>query len=47
VIFINKKMAKAKKEGKKKRSRKSVLKTLKLIENNERLIKLYKENNAK
>jgi hypothetical protein len=40
-------MAKAKKEGKKKRSRKSVLKTLKLIENNERLIKLYKENNAK
>jgi hypothetical protein len=40
-------MAKAKKEGKKKRSRKSVLKTLKLIENNERLIKLYKENNVK
>ena len=38
-------MAKAKKEGKKKRSRKSVLKTLKLIENNERLIKLYKEKN--
>ena len=36
-------MAKAKKEGKKKRSRKSVLKTLKLIENNERLIKQYKE----
>jgi hypothetical protein len=40
-------MAKAKKEGKKKRSRKSVLKTLKLIENNERLIKLYKEENVK
>ena len=35
-------MAKAKKEGKKKRSRKSVLKTLKLVANNERLIKLYK-----
>jgi hypothetical protein len=40
-------MAKAKKEGKKKRSRKSVLKTLKLIKNNERLIKFYKENNVK
>ena len=40
-------MAKAKKEGKKKRSRKSVLKKLKLIKNNERLIKLYKENNVK
>lgn len=40
-------MAKAKKEGKKKRSRKSVLKTLRLIKNNERLIKLYKENNVK
>lgn len=38
-------MANAKKEGKKKRSRKSVLKTRKLIENNERLIKLYKEKN--
>jgi hypothetical protein len=36
-------MAKAKKEGKKKRSRKSVLKTRKLIENNQRLIKLYKQ----
>jgi hypothetical protein len=36
-------MAKAKKEGKKKRSRKSILKTLKLIENNNRLIKLYKK----
>lgn len=40
-------MAKAKKEGKKKRSRKSVLKTLKLIKSNERLIKLYKENYVK
>jgi hypothetical protein len=40
-------MAKAKKEGKKKRSRKSILKKLKLVENNERLIKLYKENNVK
>lgn len=39
-------MAKAKKEGKKKRSRKSILKTLKLIENNERLIKQYKEKNS-
>jgi hypothetical protein len=39
-------MANAKKEGKKKRSRKSVLKTLKLIENNERLIKQYKEKNS-
>jgi hypothetical protein len=37
-------MAKAKKEGKKKRSRKSVLKTLKLIENNNRIIKQIKEN---
>jgi hypothetical protein len=36
-------MAKAKKEGKKKRSRKSVVKTLKLIKNNERLINKYKE----
>ena len=40
-------MAKAKKEGKKKRSRKSVLKTLKLVANNERLIKLNKEKNVK
>ncbi len=36
-------MAKAKKEGKKKRSRKSVVKTLKLIKNNEKLINEYKE----
>jgi hypothetical protein len=34
-------MAKAKKEGKKKKSRKSVSKTLKLIENNNKLIKKY------
>ena len=40
-------MAKAKKEGKKKRSRKSILKTLKLVANNERLMKLYKEKNVK
>ena len=37
-------MAKAKKEGKKKKSRKSVLKTLKLIENNNKIIKKIKEN---
>jgi hypothetical protein len=36
-------MAKARKEGKKKRSRKSVLKTLKRIKNNEKLINEYKE----
>jgi hypothetical protein len=36
-------MAKAKKEGKKKKSRKSISKTLKLIQNNEKLIKKYKE----
>jgi hypothetical protein len=35
-------MAKAKKEGKKKRSRKSVLKTLRMIKKNEELIKKYK-----
>ena len=34
-------MAKARKEGKKKKSRKSVSKTLKLIENNNKLIKKY------
>jgi len=32
-------MAKAKKEGKKKKSRKSVLKTLKMIEHNEMILK--------
>ncbi len=37
-------MAKARKEGKKKKSRKSVLKTLKLIENNNKLIKKFTEN---
>ena len=36
-------MAKAKKEGKKKRSRKSIVKTLRLIKNNEKLIKKYQE----
>lgn len=35
-------MAKAKKEGKKKKSRKSVLKTLRLIDNNNKLIEKYK-----
>lgn len=40
-------MAKAKKEGKKKKSRKSVLKTLKMIENNNRLIKKYQQENVK
>lgn len=40
-------MAKAKKEGKKKKNRKSVLKTLKMIENNNRLIKKYQEENVK
>lgn len=40
-------MAKAKKEGKKKKSRKSVLKTLKMIENNNRLIKKYQKENVK
>ena len=34
-------MAKARKEGKKKRSRKSVVKTLRLINKNEELIKKY------
>lgn len=40
-------MAKAKKEGKKKKSRKSVLKTLKMIENNNQLIKKYQKENVK
>ena len=35
-------MAKAKKEGKKKRSRKSVLKTLKLINHNNKMISKFK-----
>jgi len=34
-------MAKARKEGKKGKSRKSILKTLKMIENNNRLIQKY------
>lgn len=33
------KMAKAKKEGKKKKSRKSILKTLRMVENNEKILK--------
>ena len=37
------KMAKAKKEGKKKKSRKSVLRSLRLIEHNNKMIKKYKE----
>ena len=36
-------MAKARKEGKKKKSRKSVLKSLRLIEHNNKMIKKYKE----
>lgn len=35
-------MAKAKKEGKKKKSRKSVLKTLKLINHNNKILSKYK-----
>ena len=35
-------MAKARKEGKKGKSRKSVLKTLRMIQSNEELIKQYK-----
>lgn len=35
-------MAKAKKEGKKKKSRKSVLKKLRMIDNNNKLIQKYK-----
>lgn len=34
-------MSQAKKEGKKKKSRKSVLKTLRMIKSNEELIKKY------
>lgn len=37
-------MAKAKKEGKKKKSRKSVLRILKIIEKNNKLINKYKKN---
>ena len=37
-------MAKARKEGKKKRSRKSIVKTLKLIEHNSKMIDQHKKN---
>ena len=37
-------MSKARKEGKKKKSRKSIVKTLKLIEHNTKMISQYKEN---
>jgi hypothetical protein len=40
-------VAKAKKEGKKKKSRKSILKTLKMVQNNDILIKKYKKENEK
>jgi hypothetical protein len=40
-------MAKAKKEGKKKKSRKSILKTLKMVQNNDILINKYKKENEK
>jgi hypothetical protein len=40
-------MAKARKEGKKGKSRKSVLKTLRMIQRNEELIKQYKISNIK
>lgn len=40
-------MAKAKKEGKKKKSRKSILKILKMIENNNKLLEKYKNNHVK
>lgn len=36
-------MAKARKEGKKKKSRKSVLKSLRLIEHNNKMIKKYEQ----
>lgn len=40
-------MAKARKEGKKTKSRKSILKTLKLIKNNNKLLQKYKEELGK
>ena len=40
-------MAKARKEGKKGKSRKSILKTLKRIENNDKLLQKYKEELGK
>lgn len=41
------KMAKAKKEGKKKKSRKSILKTLRMVENNEKILKRFKMEHKK
>jgi hypothetical protein len=43
LLLNSKTMAKAKKEGKKKKSRKSVLRSLRLIEHNNKMIKKYKE----
>ena len=40
-------MAKAKKEGNKSKSRKSILKTLRLIKNNDKLLQKYKEELGK
>ena len=40
-------MAKARKEGKKTKSRKSILKTLKLIKSNNKLLQKYKEELVK
>ena len=40
-------MAKARKKGKKGKSRKSILKTLRLIENNDKLLQKYKEELGK
>ena len=41
------KMAKAIKEGKKKKSRRSVLKTLRMVENNEKILKRLKMEQKK
>lgn len=41
------KMAKAKKEGKKKKSRKSILKTLRMVESNEKILKRLKMEQKK
>ena len=40
-------MAKARKKGKKGKSRKRILKTLRLIENNDKLLQKYKEELGK
>jgi hypothetical protein len=40
-------MAKARKKGKKGKSRKSILKTLRLIKNNDKLLQKYKEELGK